>query len=69
MTANFALAYADSVNRQVCDEVSADFQALVQLPGAMPQEIEREFAAFLSELQHAALETRRLIAEIDALTR
>ncbi|HYD87905.1 MAG TPA: hypothetical protein VEA80_10545 [Vitreimonas sp.] len=69
MSEELALAYANSVNRQVCDEFSSDLRKLTEVTGGLPHEIEREFATFFADLQTAAAETRELIAEIEALTR
>lgn len=68
MPTEFALAYADNVNQDACDELSADFQTLMQASSDVPHDVEREISEFLSELQDAASQTRQLIAEIDALT-
>lgn len=67
MSEQNALAYADSVNREICDEFASDFAALTDAGGA--REIEPDFAAFFASLKTAAAETRELIAEIEAITR
>jgi len=69
MSVNSALAYSEAVNQSACDEFSSDFQMLTESLGDASQEFERELVEFWTELQHAAAETRQLIAEIAALTR
>ncbi|MBL8546229.1 MAG: hypothetical protein JNL81_07175 [Hyphomonadaceae bacterium] len=69
MSEAFALAYADNVHREAVDEFASSLLAVAQYPDAISVEFERQLETFLVDMNDAAIATRELIQEIDALIR